>query len=153
MAWTGIARREHSREGLRYPSDMTDGEWALAIGTVRNFVREAIGWNGRDHRYGDRQGHVGPVACETWLKRQGRVSRIHRKKPKGKPMPERTAKANAAKSRVRARVEHVFAHQKDQMGLFIRTVGIARAETKITLANLAYNMNPLIFHERRMTMA
>ncbi|MBC7140234.1 MAG: IS5 family transposase [Defluviimonas sp.] len=91
-------------------------------------------------------------ANETWLKRQGRVSRIHRKKPKGKPMPERTAKANAAKSRVRARVEHVFAHQKDQMGLFIRTVGIARAETKITLANLAYNMNRLIFHERRMTM-
>lgn len=30
MTWTGIARREHSRDGLRYPSDMTDGEWALA---------------------------------------------------------------------------------------------------------------------------
>ena len=30
MAWTGIARREHSREGLRYPSDMTDREWLLA---------------------------------------------------------------------------------------------------------------------------
>ena len=29
MAWTGIARREHRREGLRYPSDLTDGEWAL----------------------------------------------------------------------------------------------------------------------------
>lgn len=29
VAWTGIARREHSREGLRYPSDMTDAEWAL----------------------------------------------------------------------------------------------------------------------------
>lgn len=29
MAWTGIARREHSREGLRYPSDMTDREWML----------------------------------------------------------------------------------------------------------------------------
>jgi transposase len=25
-----IARREHNREGLRYPSDMTDVEWALA---------------------------------------------------------------------------------------------------------------------------
>jgi transposase len=30
MAWTDIARREHSREGLRYPSDLTDREWALA---------------------------------------------------------------------------------------------------------------------------
>ena len=29
MGWTGIARREHSREGLRYPSDMTDREWLL----------------------------------------------------------------------------------------------------------------------------
>ncbi|WP_454887972.1 IS5 family transposase [Sphingomonas oryzagri] len=29
MAWTGTARREHSREGLRYPSDMTEREWAL----------------------------------------------------------------------------------------------------------------------------
>ena len=29
MAWTDIARREHSREGLRYPSDVTDTEWAL----------------------------------------------------------------------------------------------------------------------------
>ena len=29
MTWTGIARREHSREGLRYPSDMTDVELAL----------------------------------------------------------------------------------------------------------------------------
>jgi hypothetical protein len=29
MGRTGIARREHSREGLRYPSDMTDREWLL----------------------------------------------------------------------------------------------------------------------------
>lgn len=88
-------------------------------------------------------------ANEKWLKRQGRISRIHRKKPRGKPMPERTAKANAVKSAVRARVEHVFAHQKDKMGLFIRTIGIRRAEAKITLANLTYNMSRLIFHERR----
>jgi IS5 family transposase len=91
-------------------------------------------------------------ANEKWLKRQGRVSRIHRKKPRGRPMPERTATANAAKSKVRARVEHVFAHQKAKMGLFIRTIGIKRAEAKITLANLAYNMNRLIFHERKAAM-
>ncbi len=29
MVWTGIARQEHSRKGLRYPSDMTDREWLL----------------------------------------------------------------------------------------------------------------------------
>jgi len=31
-------------------------------GTVRNFVREAIGWNGKDHRYGNRQGRFGPAS-------------------------------------------------------------------------------------------
>ena len=35
------------------------------------------------------------------------------------------------------------------MGLFIRTIGLKRAEVKIRLVNLAYNMKRLIFHERR----
>ena len=29
MGWTGIARHGHSRDGLRYPSDLTDREWAI----------------------------------------------------------------------------------------------------------------------------
>ena len=53
---------------------------------------------------------------EAWLKSIGRVSRVHRKKSRGKPMSARTARANAARSTVRARVEHVFARQKNQMG-------------------------------------
>jgi len=68
----------------------------------------------------------------------GRVSRIHRRKPQGRPMPEHIGQGNLAKSKVRARVEHVFAYQKDKRGLFIRTVGLNRAEARITLANLAY---------------
>ena len=40
-------------------------------------------------------------------------SRIHRKKPKGKPMPANVARANGAKSKVRSAVEHVFARQKE----------------------------------------
>ncbi|CAN1503842.1 COG3039 Transposase and inactivated derivatives, IS5 family [Sphingomonadaceae bacterium] len=87
---------------------------------------------------------------EAWLAAHGRVSRIHRKKPKGKPRSEALRAANRAKSKIRARVEHVFAQQKAHMGLFIRTIGIKRAETKIMLANLAYNMQRLIFHERRL---
>ena len=81
-------------------------------------------------------------ANEKWLKRMGRVSRIHRRKPRGRPMPEHIRQGNATKSKVRAHVEHVFAHQKDKMGLFIRTIGIKRAAAKITLANLAYNTSP-----------
>ena len=89
---------------------------------------------------------------EKWLAAQMLASRIHRRKPKGKPMPQATARSNARKSAVRARVEHVFAHQKNRFGLFIRTIGLKRAEAKLTLANIAYNMDRLVFHERRAAM-
>ncbi len=82
---------------------------------------------------------------ERYLSTIGKVSRIHRKKPKGKPMPRHTARANAVKSAVRSRVEHVFAEQKARMGLVVRTIGMARARTKIGLANLAYNMKRLVW--------
>ncbi|WP_245418302.1 hypothetical protein [Cohaesibacter haloalkalitolerans] len=68
-------------------------------------------------------------------------------------MPMATSRANAKKSSIRARVEHVFAHQKNRYGLFIRTIGLARAETKLVLANLTCNFDRLIFHERRSAMA
>ncbi len=86
---------------------------------------------------------------EAWLKSKSRVSRIHRKKPKGKPRSDALRAANRVKSRIRSAVEHVFAQQKSHMGLFIRTIGLNRAEAKIMLVNLAYNMKRLIFHERR----
>lgn len=63
-------------------------------------------------------------------------------------MPQNVARANAGKSAIRAAVEHVFAHQKNRFGLFIRTIGLARAEAKLTLANIAYNFDRLMFHER-----
>jgi len=90
---------------------------------------------------------------ERWLADKMFVSQIHRRKPAGKPMPAATARANAKKSSIRAAVEHVFAHQKNRFGLFIRTIGLARAEAKLILANLAYNFDRLIFHERRATTA
>lgn len=36
--------------------------------------------------------------------------------------------------------------------MFIRTIWIKRAEAKAALANLAYNMHRLVFHERRAAM-
>jgi transposase, IS5 family len=89
---------------------------------------------------------------EKWLAANMLKSQIHRRKPAGKPMPPATAKANGRKSSVRAHIEHVFAHQKNRFGLFIRTIGRARAEAKLTLANLAYNFDRLVFHERRAAM-
>ena len=46
---------------------------------------------------------------EKWLAQRMLTSRIHRRKPAGKPMPKATARANAKKSAIRAAVEHVFA--------------------------------------------
>lgn len=85
---------------------------------------------------------------EAWLDRNGFKSRIHQKKPKGRPMPERTRIANARRSSVRSKVEHVFGDQKNRMGLFVRTIGKARAKIKIGMVNIAYNMRRLIYHER-----
>ena len=74
---------------------------------------------------------------EDWLKANGTASRIHRRKPRGRPTGRRTAKANGRKSSIRAKVEHVFAHRKDRMGLRIRTIGMARAKAAAALANMA----------------
>lgn len=90
---------------------------------------------------------------EAMLVARGLVSRIHRKKPQGRPMPERTRRANARKSMVRSRVEHVFAHQKGIMGLMVRTIGLARAEVKIGLANLAYNIRRLAWLSGKAALA
>jgi transposase, IS5 family len=86
---------------------------------------------------------------ERYLAGIGRVSRIHRRKPTGRPMARHTSRANAAKSSVRAHVEHPFAYQKGVMGLVIRTIGLARAQATITLANMAYNMKRWCWLDRR----
>ena len=85
---------------------------------------------------------------ERWLAAHGFASRIHLRKPQGKPWPEAWQAANRERSPIRARVEHVFAVQKDKMALFIRTIGLPRAKLKIGLANLAYNIQRLIYLRR-----
>ncbi len=60
-------------------------------------------------------------------------------------MPEHVARANGAKSKVRADVEHVFAWQKGPIALVVRTIGLARARVKIGLANLFTNMRRMIW--------
>ena len=64
------------------------------------------------------------------------VSEIHRKKPHGRPKLKPTSRANGRMSVVRSKVEHVFGHQKDHMGLVICTIGLPRAKAAITMANM-----------------
>ena len=86
--------------------------------------------------------------AKEFMAKNGFVSKVHRKKPKNRPMPDATRRANALKSKTRSHVEHVFAVQKDKMGLFIRTIGIARATMKIGMANLVYNLKRTLFLRR-----
>ena len=84
-------------------------------------------------------------ANEAYLAAHGLRSQIHRRKPPRRPMPINVSRANGMKSKVRARVEHVFARQKGPMGLFVRTIGMARATVRIGLVNLVYNMQRAVW--------
>ncbi len=134
------------------------------FGFIRTWAAtDAAAYEGRLLREGllDKTNTASPVWADTayrsktnerFMAENGFVSRVHRRKPPHRPMPVRTARANGRKSKVRAYVEHVFAEQKSRMGLFIRTVGLARARTKIGLANLTYNVKRLVFLERQAGM-
>lgn len=78
---------------------------------------------------------------EIKLSASGYRSHVHKKSKRNKPLSEKQKEINTRKSRVRARVEHVFGSiRNEQGGMIVKTIGIARATTKIGLMNLAYNM-------------
>lgn len=87
------------------------------------------------------------------LHRRGLNPEFQRAKLRGKPMPAHIRRGNATRGRIRAKVEHVFAAQKRRLQLVIRTVGLARAAAKITLANLAYNFTRLAWLQGRTACA
>ncbi|MFP4465383.1 MAG: transposase [Alphaproteobacteria bacterium] len=73
-------------------------------------------------------------------------SHIHHKGHRNKPLSKYKQQVNKRRSKVRVRVEHVFGHQQNNMGgTLVRTIGMARAKTKIGLKNLAYNMQRFVF--------
>ena len=73
---------------------------------------------------------------------------------RGHPLSKAKATANRAKSRIRARIEHVFGAQETAPGdRLVRTIGIVRARIKIGLQNLAYNVRRLATLERRRSHA
>jgi len=89
---------------------------------------------------------------ERHLKARGLRSRIHKRGRRNRPLTEAEAAANTAKSKVRARIEHVFGAQENAPGgRLVRTIGLMRAKVKIGLQNLAYNIRRLVFLERLAT--
>ena len=82
---------------------------------------------------------------DLMLEAGGYRNQVHVKGQRNNPLTKRQKGANRLKSKIRARVEHVFgAMENEQGGLFVRTIGIARAKTKISLMNLVYNMRRFV---------
>lgn len=85
------------------------------------------------------------AAIEAELAERGYTSCIHRRATRNHPLSAREQQGNASRSRVRARVEHVFGHQATAMGgKLVRTVGLVRAKMKIGMQNLTYNMSRFV---------
>jgi transposase, IS5 family len=81
---------------------------------------------------------------ERLLKRKRFTSRVHHRVWKEQTLSKREQRENHARSRIRARVEHVFGHQvKAMRQTLVRGIGLARVRSRIALANLAYNMSRL----------
>ena len=60
---------------------------------------------------------------------------------RNKPLTEEQKKNNRRKSKIRCRIEHVFAYMTMSMhGLTVRSIGIERAAFNIGLTNLVYNL-------------
>ena len=70
-------------------------------------------------------------------------SEICEKGSRNHPLSDEQQASNREKSRVRARVEHVFGAQAQMGGHIVRTIGLERARVKIAMMNLVYNMRRL----------
>jgi transposase, IS5 family len=66
---------------------------------------------------------------------------LMRKGHRGKPLSAAENKSNHTISRIRVRVEHVFARMKHMGADYVRNIGLKRASQHNALSNLVYNMD------------
>lgn len=84
--------------------------------------------------------------AEAMLANKNLISHVHERAYRNRPLTEAQKAANRVKSKVRARIEHVFGHMETAMGgLVLHTLGLARATVKIAFKNLAYNLQRFVF--------
>lgn len=78
------------------------------------------------------------------LERRGYREHLQRKGRRNRKLTDWEKRGNRTRSRIRCRIEHVFGIQAQMAGnLILRTIGTVRAEVKIGLRNLAYNIHRL----------
>ncbi len=77
----------------------------------------------------------------TLLRQNKMKDRRHRKAAPNNPLGPYQKRQNKLKSKIRARVEHVFGAMKMKMGdIRIRSIGVIRATFVIGMRNILYNM-------------
>lgn len=80
-------------------------------------------------------------AIEETLQFIGFDSQIHERGYRNRPLTQAQQASNRAKSKTRAKVEHVFGRWVMQMGgKLVRSIGLVRAKTQLGLKNLTYNL-------------
>ena len=80
-------------------------------------------------------------AIEKSLKKKKIESQIHEKGYRGRPLTKSQQRSNRKKSKVRARVEHIFAFMENSMhGVYLYCRSLARAKVAIGLMNITYNL-------------
>ena len=78
---------------------------------------------------------------EKIIQKYGMNNKVHQRKYRNTPLTNKQKASNTNKSKIRARVEHVFGFMEQSMNdLNLRSVGIVRATGIIGLINLTYNL-------------
>ena len=79
---------------------------------------------------------------EEYLEANACESFVHEKGYRGNPLTEQQKVSNNKKSKIRARVEHIFGFMTNSMNnaLFMRSIGMKRIKESIGLLNLTYNL-------------
>jgi len=79
---------------------------------------------------------------EEYLEDKGCKSFVHEKGHRGNPLTDVQKESNNTKSKIRARVEHIFGFMTNSMNnaLYMRSIGIKRIKESIGLLNLTYNL-------------
>jgi len=79
--------------------------------------------------------------AEELLAARGIISKVHFKGYRNRPLTAQEKRCNKARSKKRARVEHVFGFMTNSMkGMVVRGRSLARNEVVIGLMNLTYNL-------------
>ena len=81
------------------------------------------------------------AAAETLLAQKHLTSRIHERAYRHRPMSDAQKESNLQKSKILARIEHIFGYMSQSMnGFYLRYIGGRRNAAAIGLINLTYNL-------------